>query len=68
MIRNPRAALVALKTAQCDANINVCAEALEVVATSGSAELIRELRSIPDRFPNEPYLAFAARAALGRIK
>jgi HEAT repeat protein len=68
MIKNPRAALVALKTAQCDDNVNVCAAALEVVAASGSPDLIRELRSIPSRFPNQPYLAFAARAALSQIE
>jgi hypothetical protein len=68
MIKNPRAAMVALKTAQCDANVNVCAAALEVVAASGSPDLIRQLRLVPDRFPNQPYLAFAARAALSRIE
>ena len=68
MIHNPGAAKIALKTAQCDANVNVCAAAVEVVAASGSPDLIRELRSIPGRFPNQPYLAFAARAALGRIE
>jgi HEAT repeat protein len=68
MIKNPRAALIALKTAQCDDNVNVCAAALEVVAASGSPDLIRALRSIPSRFPNQPYLAFAVRAALSQIE
>ena len=68
MIKNPRAAVIALKTARSDPNVNVCAAALEVVAASGSPDLIRELRSIPSRFPNQPYLAFAARAALSRIE
>ena len=43
--------MIALETAQCDANVNVCAAALEVVAASGSPDLIRELRSDSEPFP-----------------
>ena len=67
MVKNPRAAAVALQAALTDANINVCAAALDVVASSGSPEMIPQISAVADRFPKQPFLAFAARAAINRI-
>jgi HEAT repeat protein len=67
MVKNPRAAAIALQAALTDTNINVCAAALDVIAASGSAELIPQVNAVANRFPNQPFLAFAARAAIRRI-
>ena len=58
-----RAAEVALQTALTDEDVNVCAAALDVVAQSGAREMRGALDQAAQRFPDHPFLAFAARAA-----
>ena len=66
-IDDPRAAAVALSVALGDANVNVCATAIEVVANSGGPDMAAPLQTVPARFPDHPFLAFAVRAALKKI-
>jgi hypothetical protein len=50
-----------------DPEINVCAAALDVIADIGSADALPHLRRCADRFPDQPFLAFAIRVACDRI-
>ena len=58
-----RAAEVALRIALHDEDVNVCAAAVDVVAQSGAREMSAALDAVALRFPDRPFLAFAARAA-----
>jgi HEAT repeat protein len=62
-VASPRAAELALEVALNDPDVNVCAGAIEVVAESGVSEMSAALDRVVARFPDRPYLAFAARAA-----
>lgn len=52
---------------RCDPHVNVCAAAVEGLAELGDAASVPALRGLPGRFPDEPFIAFAAQAALARI-
>ena len=52
---------------RCDMHVNVCAAAVEGLAELGDAESIPALAGLPARFPGEPFIAFAVKAALARI-
>ena len=60
---SPRAARLALAVAMKDEDVNVCAAAVDVVAQSGAREMRGALDQVARRFPDRPFLAFAARAA-----
>lgn len=51
-----------------DANFNVCASAVEVLAEVGSPEAIPVLRALPGRFSDEPFMQFCVDAAIRRIE
>jgi HEAT repeat protein len=63
LIESPRAAELALAVALKDADVNVCAAAIDVVAESGVCGMGAALHEVAARFPDRPYLAFAAHAA-----
>ncbi len=50
-----------------DPHVNVCAAAVEGLAEVGDAASRRSLTELPARFPGDPFIAFAVRAALHRI-
>jgi HEAT repeat protein len=50
-----------------DAEVNVCAAAVDVIADIGSPEALPSLRRCAERFPDEPFLAFAIKIAGDRI-
>ena len=51
-----------------DPHLNVCAAAVEVLAEVGTPEVLPALEACAARFPAEPFLAFATRAAADRIR
>jgi HEAT repeat protein len=67
LIESPRAAEVALDAALKDADVNVCAAAIDVVAESGARAMAAALSEVAARFPDRPYIAFAAHAAQHRL-
>jgi HEAT repeat protein len=48
-------------------NANVCAAAIEVLAETGDAAILPALSACAARFPNDPFLGFAADLASRRI-
>jgi len=50
-----------------DPEVNVCAAAIDVLAEVGTAEALPALERCAARFPQTPFLGFAARAARDRI-
>jgi hypothetical protein len=51
-----------------DSHVNVCAAALDVAAETGTAELLGALKRLRLRFPDQPFIHFAANVALARIQ
>ena len=66
-LRSPRAPDIALKVIEADTHVNVCAAAVDVLAEIGRPDMADALRAVAIRFPDQPFLAFAVRAALKRI-
>ncbi|SFU75397.1 HEAT repeat-containing protein [Methylobacterium sp. 174MFSha1.1] len=66
-LRHPEAAALALRTLARDAHVNVCAACLDVLAEIGTPEMIPSIDAAVARFPDEPFLRFAAKAAKRRI-
>ncbi|WP_407527917.1 HEAT repeat domain-containing protein [Methylobacterium oryzisoli] len=66
-LRHPEAAALALRALAEDDHVNVCAAALDVLAEIGTPETIPAIDAAVARFPDEPFLRFAARAAKRRI-
>jgi HEAT repeat protein len=50
-----------------ESNANVCAAAIEVLAETGGPSSLRSLAKCGARFPDDPFLAFAVKAAADRI-
>lgn len=50
-----------------DEHINVCAAAIDALVEVGTAQSQAELRRVITRFPDAPYIVFAANLALSRI-
>jgi hypothetical protein len=50
-----------------ETNSNVCSAAVEVLAETGDAESLPILARCAARFPDDPFLTFAVKAASGRI-
>lgn len=48
-------------------NANVCAAAIEVLAETGGLQSLPALARCGARFPDDPFLAFAVKAAIDRI-
>jgi HEAT repeat protein len=51
-----------------DPEPNVCAAAIDVLAELGTRDVLVALQACVARFPEEPFLAFAARTAADRIQ
>lgn len=51
-----------------DAHINVCATAVDLLGEVGTAAALAPLETLKQRFPEEPYIEFAADLALRRIR
>ncbi|UHC20157.1 HEAT repeat domain-containing protein (plasmid) [Methylobacterium currus] len=66
-LRHPEAASLALRTLARDSHVNVCAASLDVLAEIGTPEMIPAIDAAVARFPDEPFLRFAAKAAKRRI-
>jgi HEAT repeat protein len=66
-MRSQRAPDIALGVIATDPHVNVCAAAVDILAEVGRPEMADELRAVADRFPDQPFLAFAVRAAIKRI-
>ena len=66
-LRSARVPDLALRVIADDPHVNVCAAAIDVLAQVGRPEMAPALQAVADRFPDEPFLAFAVRAAIKRI-
>jgi HEAT repeat protein len=51
-----------------DSHVNVCAAALDIAAETGTAELLGALKRLRRRFPDQPFIHFAANIAIARIQ
>ncbi len=51
-----------------DEHVNVCAAAVELLGEIGSAAAIDPLEALKQRFPDQPFIGFAADVALDRIQ
>lgn len=51
-----------------DANVNVCAAAVDALAEAGDEAAVEAIAALPERFPGVPYIAFAVAATVRRIK
>jgi HEAT repeat protein len=50
-----------------EAEVNVCAAAIDVIADIGSPDALPSLQRCAERFPTEPFLTFAIKVAKERI-
>ncbi|MFE1600475.1 HEAT repeat domain-containing protein [Methylobacterium sp. ID0610] len=66
-LRHPAAGDLALRALAEDPHVNVCAAALDVLAEIGTPAMVPAIEGAKARFPDEPFLHFAARAAIRRI-
>lgn len=57
-----------LLTALADSHVNVCAAAIDGLAEIGDPATADALKAVPARFPDNSFIAFAVRVALGRIR
>lgn len=53
---------------ECDADINVCAAAVEALAEAGVPETIPALSALPGRFGDDPFIRFCTQTAIRRIQ
>ncbi|MDD2608390.1 MAG: HEAT repeat domain-containing protein [Giesbergeria sp.] len=51
-----------------DPHVNVCATAVDLLGEVGSATALDPLQQLKARFPQDPYIQFAANLAIKRIK
>jgi HEAT repeat protein len=66
-LQSPRVPDIALRVIANDPHVNVCAAAIDVLAEVGRPDMAGALRDVANRFPDQPFLGFAVRAALKRI-
>lgn len=66
-VESPSAAALALHVALNDPDVNVCCAALDVIASGGGRNEAARLDEVVARFPDCPYLAFAAQTSKARI-
>lgn len=50
-----------------DEHVNVCASAVDLLAETGDSSAIPALNRLLERFPEQPFIAFAVQVALRRI-
>jgi HEAT repeat protein len=66
-LRSSRVPDIALEVIETDPHVNVCAAAVDVLMETGRPDMVEALRAVANRFPDQPFLAFAVRAAIKRI-
>lgn len=67
-LRHPNVENWLISVIERDPHVNVCATAVDLLGEVGSKLAILPLQQLKQRFPNEPYIGFAADLALKRIK
>ena len=67
-LRHPNVENWLISVIEQDPHVNVCATAVDLLGEVGSKLAILPLQQLKLRFPNEPYIGFAADLALKRIK
>jgi HEAT repeat protein len=65
---HPRAPALLARAVARDPNVNVCMAALDGLMEVGDAGMIAAIAALPSRFPDQPFVQFAAAAALKRLK
>ncbi len=66
-LRHPLVEQWLIKVIRHDPHVNVCATAVDLLGEVGVKEAIPALLNLKQRFPDEPYIQFAADVALKRI-
>jgi HEAT repeat protein len=66
-LRHPEVETWLLAVINEDPHVNVCATAVDLLGEVGSQRAVSPLKALKQRFPDEPYIAFAADLALKRI-
>lgn len=66
-IPEPEVVRLLCRLLDCELDTNVSAAAVEVLAEIGGPEALASLARCADRFPDDPFLGFAVRVAVGRI-
>lgn len=67
-LRHPDVERWLIKVISDDVHVNVCATAVDLLGEVGTAAALAPLEGLKQRFPDEPYIAFAADLALKRIR
>ncbi len=67
-LRHPHVEQWLIDVVENDSNVNVCAAAVDLLGEVGTEKASSSLHTVKDRFPNEPYIFFAADLALKRIR
>ena len=66
-LRHPDVEFWLIEVIETDAHVNVCGTALDLLSEVGTASAGEPLARLMARFPDEPYIQFAAELALRRI-
>ncbi len=66
-LRHPRVEEWLIEVIENDPHVNVCATAVDLLGEVGSSAARQALEHLTGRFPDEPYIRFAAELALKRI-
>jgi HEAT repeat protein len=67
-LRHPDVESWLIQVIQTDEQVNVCGTALDLLSEVGTEGALGALKQINSRFPNEPYIQFAADLAIKRIQ
>jgi HEAT repeat protein len=67
-LRHPQTPVWLVQVVAQDADFNVCASAVDVLAEVGTPEAIPALNALPERFSDEPFMQFCVQAAIRRIQ
>lgn len=67
-LRHPDVEKWLIQAVSCDAHVNVCAAAVDLLGEVGTEAALDPLEKLKLRFPGEPYIVFAADLALQRIR
>ncbi|CAA2102016.1 hypothetical protein MBUL_01471 [Methylobacterium bullatum] len=67
LLPHPKAPFWLSQVVAQDPHVNVCAAAIDGLAEIGDAQAVAPLRTLPERFPEVPFIRFAVAAALRRI-
>jgi len=67
-MRHPEVEEWLIQVIRQDGHVNVCAAAADLLSEVGTEAALEPLEALKQRFPDEPYIAFAADLALKRIR